>query len=506
MPGTRAAHKDKTDKHKRKHRVLFAAIAATAGLAAGAVGISTAMGAIAPTSHTSHTSSSRHSSTDPDPASKPLHRTAPAPLASTPHSDKNRGMVYDGLITAPKGDRCVGAFRVVDSPLCTHGPDAPPKGVDIHKDTPPAVKADPGALSQDGLPTVDVSRGGTRAAGSTPVSAPGSTAAPSAVACDGDGKQGNRVQVLYLHAPGQDRFAQYLPSFRKWAADADLIYSESAKETGGTRHIRFVTEPGCKVSVLNVEISADALRDFGASNQALGAKGFNRHDRKYMVYADSQVYCGIGTLNGDERPGADNQSNFGPSYGRSDSGCWNGSVSAHELGHNLGAVNNSAPHTSKGGHCVDEWDIMCYSDSPNHPQMQILCPERGHDQRLDCNHDDYYNTSPKPGSYLTTHWNVANNKFLIAGKGQPADPKTGPKAKASRITTNAALLKWQPVDSARSYDVRLNGRSIGKFTSTAVLVKGLKPDTSYKVTIVVRDSGGHASKPGPATTFRTKKS
>ena len=33
-----------------------------------------------------------------------------------------------------------------------------------------------------------------------------------------------------------------------------------------------------------------------------------------MIFADADVYCGIGTFAGDERPGVDNRSNFAP-YG-----------------------------------------------------------------------------------------------------------------------------------------------------------------------------------------------
>lgn len=54
---------------------------------------------------------------------------------------------------------------------------------------------------------------------------------------------------------------------------------------------------------------------------------------------------------------------------------------------------------------------MCYSDEPYYPIMQQLCPA-DHEQRLDCNHDDYYHTNPQPDSYLATHWNVADSQFL----------------------------------------------------------------------------------------------
>ncbi|MFL4951843.1 hypothetical protein ACJ6WE_37755 [Streptomyces sp. MMS24-I31] len=265
--------------------------------------------------------------------------------------------------------------------------------------------------------------GGSGAVGDG-ASTPGAT-----VPCTGDGKSGNRVQVLYVHAPGQNRLAQYRSSFQRWAADTDSIYNDSAKETGGTRHIRFLTDSACAAKVTAVELPASDMQSFDGMNRDLGAKGFDRHDRKYLIFSDAKKYCGIGTLAGDDRPGAGNLSNFGPSYARVDAGCWSGQTAAHELGHNLGAVNDSAPHSSRGGHCVDEWDIMCYSDTPYHPRMQVLCPDRAKDYRLDCNHDDYYNTAPKPGSYLATHWNVADNSFLTksgktdSGTNGPTAPK-----------------------------------------------------------------------------------
>ena len=37
-------------------------------------------------------------------------------------------------------------------------------------------------------------------------------------------------------------------------------------------------------------------------------------------------------------------------------------VFMHEVGHNLGAVQVNSPHASRGSHCFDEWDTMCYND------------------------------------------------------------------------------------------------------------------------------------------------
>ncbi|MEV5943411.1 RICIN domain-containing protein [Streptomyces sp. NPDC051994] len=463
-------------------------------------------------------------------------------MARIPNEDRKRGLVYKGLSSAPKGDRCAGVLRTADG-RCTHGPDKPPKGVDISKDTPPAVKTQ-GAAGTPSRPatqkpsteqpssgttaSVDARQAGTAA--KTPPAAPtqgtgSGKAAPSgqAVQCDGDGSTGNRVQVVYAHDPGNDRYGEYLASFRRWAADADTIYFASAQETGGVRHIRYVTGADCTPSVLDVEVASSALAEFGALNSALAQKGFDRLDRKYMIFADAKVYCGIGTFNGDERPGAANLSNFGPSYGRTDAGCWSGSTAAHELGHNLGAVNNSAPNSSRGAHCTDEWDIMCYSDTPYYPTMRIVCTEQSHDERLDCNHDDYYNTNPPAGSYLATHWNVANNQFLMTGGGTRPDPDpsptptpkptptptgstgptTGPVPVLGQLTSDSAVVSWPAASSVAWYQLLLNDSHLAWVQPNSARVYNLQPDTDYRLAVSVRDQAGRDSGPGRALSFHT---
>jgi hypothetical protein len=155
---------------------------------------------------------------------------------------------------------------------------------------------------------------------------------------------------------------------------------------------------------------------FGNTINALKALGYGSTARKYMVFVDANVYCGIGNILNDDQPGQANANNGGPSYGRTDTGCWGGSVAAHELMHNLGGVQLSAPHTSGGWHCYDEYDRMCYNDGGSYftggGTLKYLCPNSGHDRLFDCNHDDYYSTYGTPGAYLSGHWNVVNNLFL----------------------------------------------------------------------------------------------
>ncbi|WP_234362253.1 RICIN domain-containing protein [Streptomyces sp. IMTB 1903] len=524
--------------HRRKPRRLILATAAVAAGAVIAAGIAySGLGDGAQAAGTVEAAASA-------PAAAPARDKEPDPLAAAPANESARGMVYDGLQPAPKGDRCVGVYRTGDG-HCTHGPDAPPKGVDITKEIPPAVKetapaADPAKPSTDDPATKEgggrpqdapaADGAATKDSAPQPAAAEGGqtvAAGPAGqtVQCDGDGSTGNRVQVVYVHAPGKDRYSEYVASFRKWAADADLIYSASAKETGGVRHIRYVTAADCTPTVLNIELPANALAEFSATNKALAAKGLDRRDRKYMIFADSQVYCGIGTFAGDERPGQNNQSNFGPSYGRTDSGCWGGHTAAHELGHNLGAVNNSAPNTSRGAHCTDEYDVMCYSDTPYYPKMRNICTNQASENILDCNHDDYFHTSPKPGSYLATHWNIADNQFLMKTRGggggtdpgpnpnptptqKPSPtptkkPTGGPTATAAQIQSNSVVVSWPKVEGTAWYQVMLNGKHLAWVQSQVLRIYNLQPDTSYTVTVSARDGSGRDSGPGKAASFRT---
>lgn len=512
--------------HRRKSRGLLLATVAVASAAAIAGGV--AYAGIGGDAGRGTPAQARIPAAAPlAPAAVPARDEEPEPIVGKPANDTRRGMIYDGLKAAAKGDRCTGVYRT-DAGLCTHGPDAPPKGVDIKANVAPAVitKAPAAAARPQDAPAADAD-GAKSAAAAAPN--PAATSGGQAVAagpagqtvqCDGDGSTGNRVQVVYVHGAGRDRYGEYLASFRKWAADADLIYTTSAKETGGVRHIRYVTAADCTPTVLNIELPASALSEFSATNNALAAKGLNRRDRKYMIFADTNVYCGIGTFAGDERPSQNNQSNFGPSYGRTDSGCWGGHTAAHELGHNLGAVNNSAPNTSRGAHCTDEYDVMCYSDTPYYPQMRYVCSNRAAENILDCNHDDYFHTNPRAGSYLATHWNVADNQFLMRSEGgttpdpNPSptptptptptrQPTGGPTATVSQIQSTAVVVSWPRVDGAAWYQVLLNGRHLTWVQSQSLRIYNLRAGTEYQVAVSVRDRSGRDSGAGRTTSFRT---
>jgi hypothetical protein len=288
-------------------------------------------------------------------------------------------------------------IRLQESEECTHGPDPVPPGFDPKQ---PARPLAPRAAAQ----------------------------AADALSCDGDGQSGFRVQVLYVHASDRSsRFIAFLPSFQAWAAEADQIFQQSANETGPTRNLRFVHNASCQPIIEEVIVSPAGDGTFNATITELKDRGYDRTDRNYLAFVDtvSSNICGIGNIWVDDRPdGSVNQNNVGPRYARVDAraGCWDGYVAAHEIMHNLGGVQNTAPNASLGFHCIDEYDVMCYSDEPYFPSMRVDCPDFGLDNtRFDCGHQDYYDTSPDAGSYLATHWNPANNRFLIGAPQPPLD-------------------------------------------------------------------------------------
>lgn len=273
--------------------------------------------------------------------------------------------------------------------------------------------------------------------------APAGTAGPIPSAdprCLGDGSDGPRVELLYVHAAGSpDRSATLAGDLRRWAGQVEWTVTASAARAGGTRVVRWRTESaadGCRIRIGRVALDGAALEDFNRMVEALAAHGYGRSDRRYLVFADAEVMCGMATLSVDDRPGPGNQANVGTGYARVDRPCWNSgdhgtySVAAHELVHTLGAVQRSAPHATDGYHCSDEWDALCYVDGAG-VSTTVACRDAdgatsgegdGNNRLLDCGGDDYFNPDPPPGSYLDTHWNTADSVYLTGGDGSGTAP------------------------------------------------------------------------------------
>ena len=400
------------------------------------------------------------------------------PGASADADDPARGLVFAGLRRVTADGPCQYGYRlsVPGATLCSHGPDSAPAGVDARR-----------------------RRGPDPAPAATTSPTPGTTQS-GAVQCYGTGSDGYRVQTIYAHAADKaDRYSQYASSFVSWTAAVDAVFSNSAAETGGVRHVRFVTSSSCDPVVLDVQLSTTGDDNLSNTITELRNKGYNRSDRKYVVWVDANVYCGIAQIYNDSSSGQSNLSNgssqVAGEFARIDNGCWGASgqsVEAHELMHALGGVQTSAPHATPYYHCYDESDRMCYSDGSGVAMKQI-CPT-SHENVFDCNHDDYfYAGTPPSGSYLAGHWNTANSVFLDGGGSSPPPPTgTKPTSPLSLLAAappsgHGVALTWQaptggsPVTSYKIYRSRYSGQE--SYLGTVGNVLGYT-DTTTRVGLV----------------------
>lgn len=241
--------------------------------------------------------------------------------------------------------------------------------------------------------------------------------APLSPKCTQPGTSGNRIQAVYVYYGSlPNRIGSLKPYIIDAMKRANGIVAASAKQTGGSRQLRIATSSNCQPSVAVAHLSSSAAPSFAKTASELTAKGYVHSTRKYMVFADARYICGLGQTYNDDQAGRKNRNNKGPQFARVDLGCWSGSAAAHETFHTLGAVQKSAPRSDSALHCRDEKDLMCYSGAAGTSvYTSSTCRTTVLDERLDCNKNDYFHTSPKAGSYLATHWNTARSSFLWGG-------------------------------------------------------------------------------------------
>ncbi|HSW37497.1 MAG TPA: Ig-like domain-containing protein [Candidatus Saccharimonadales bacterium] len=380
-----------------------------------------------------------------------------------------RGLYWGGLRPGRAGGPCNHLLEIANKAGnvlgCTHGPDPSPENVDVRQSAQAVSAADT---------TTATTSGGS-------------------VTCLGDGVSGNRVQAVYVHASDQpDRYDEFASSFQQYAATADNVFYESAMQTGYVRHLRYVTDANCNVVVDRVTVAPEAIaktpeNDSGSfynTIDALTALGYNRPDRHYLLWVDTNVYCGMGTIRGDDRPSSDNANNGGQAaYSRVDSGCWGNLTAAHEIMHNLGGVQLSAPHSTGGWHCKDEYDRMCYDDYsisaadliyPCYPLDENGVPSQAEDNHFDCNKDDYFNPKPLADNYLATHWNTANSSFLF-------DPNA-PVVISPTVTISSPAADAQIKQGAR-VKITATAKDDGKIAKMEIYVYGNLKATSSSSSI-----------------------
>lgn len=294
---------------------------------------------------------------------------------------------------------------------------------------------------------------------------PGFAAETAVVAgwpCEGDGSTGRRVQAIYAHAAGVTLTPTMRATIEGHARFVEGVFLSSAQATDGSRLVRFVTDASCNLSILDVTLSPNGLASFDTTRAELASQGLNRPDRIYHSWVEGSAYCGIGTVYGGDQP----TGNYGETvaaYSRTDRQCW-AYGEAHELVHNMGGVQLSAPHTTGGWHCRDEYDLMCYADGGPTGTMTYPCAAAG-DAVLDCNHDDFFSTAPPAGSYLATHWNVADSAALSRSTATTAPPSST----TSTIPPSTTSTTIGTVKTTTNLSVPSTVRSGVAFTASATI-------------------------------------
>jgi len=250
-----------------------------------------------------------------------------------------------------------------------------------------------------------------------------------------------QIKVVYAYALGAaDKSAQWRDALQ---ANVSRIEQFLTLQTGGRRALRFDMGTECGPQYVDIQVvelpqaQAYYLDDFYAVADDVRA-AIGDDSRDVFVLADNLTAGGYGVygtgevMPDEDRPDAGNAHNFGQLTAIMwtllntvpNPTVWQPTVMLHEITHNLGAVQWSAPHTTHPpgdmtgtyAHCWDGEDVMCYEDGDDmvHPYVPTVCPlgDGPIPQTYDCGRDDYFNPDPAPGSYLATHWNVYNSAFM----------------------------------------------------------------------------------------------
>ncbi|MGQ0535410.1 MAG: M12 family metallo-peptidase [Methanobacteriota archaeon] len=253
------------------------------------------------------------------------------------------------------------------------------------------------------------------------------------------------IQVIYARASDDsDRYSTMLSTIRTMSANANTVLNEAAVRTGGAASLKVKCVSGAievKNEVLPTSKNSDSYATIAADLQA---KGYTDRKVKYWVFYDDCVggSCGgQGQIENDDSLSASNLNNgnaarvhLAISYSSTSTRVW-----LHEVSHNMGAVQLSAPHDTGGWHCYDGYDILCYDDGgPDGWRYSTSwCAKRTIngvlEEPYDCGNDDYFHRSPTGSNYLTNHWNLGNtlNRFIdFALDGTPPSltvdhPETG---------------------------------------------------------------------------------
>ncbi len=310
--------------------------------------------------------------------------------------------------------------------------------------------------------------------------------------CTGTGDDGPRVQIVYAYATTPDATMQ--SSVVGQTGLVDAFFARSATATGGVRNVRWRTTSGaagCQITVTPLAIPASTTSK-SQVDAALATAGLDQVGRKYYVWIDDTTITGfadgcVSSVQADDSPGQANLSNTRMGTSMCPLSWGGGFGPPHELAHQLGAVQASAPHSDGGFHCVEANDPVCFGHTTF---TNPACADQNlYLSQFDCGFDDYWNTNPLAGSYLCTHWNTARSAFLTHNLDeQQLHPPGTPTATAG---DGVATVSWTPpsaagCDTLTGYRVTAQpgGATLDVGAgSNAAVFSGLTNGTAYTFTV-----------------------
>ena len=212
--------------------------------------------------------------------------------------------------------------------------------------------------------------------------------------------------AVYVYAKdGVNRFSQFAAMFQ-----ADAVQASQRMNSMFGRGIRYDYRAGdCYQTAGTPCLDITVFRTKARSNQMSGSNAwstvykelstaFRAPNKKYFVFLDVQntYACGQGNLAQDTRRIAANynegrtQSIIYRPYPSTngEGGFCRGRTLLHELGHNMGALQNVSPHAYDGAHCNDSAeDVMCYRSQTSYDPGPMS---------FDFNNDDYWDPIADP--------------------------------------------------------------------------------------------------------------
>ena len=224
---------------------------------------------------------------------------------------------------------------------------------------------------------------------------------------------GSRSVAVYAHAIGSpNRLDGVRSDIQAAVRSANGLLAAAGAETGIVADYRFACDP---VGQPEVSVISTAARDYDAIVDAARAAGMVRSNEDYWIFADfpspNPRFAGVGTFHDDDALSATNDNYRNAGYGITYGGHWATRTPMHENGHNMGAVQRSAPDASGAGHCDGDvtTEVMCYDDGGPRWDSDHECGVVPAQLHYDACQNDYFNTKPAPGTYLATRHNIGAN-------------------------------------------------------------------------------------------------